>query len=153
MFTWACQLLLNYTGQWCKSSCAGMGGKSLALPGANWSQRLTWLRTCWGSWRRWVESLTQALGLCVQSHSWNIEAVPNLFEMKRGCCCLSQEACAQLLWAGSCLLSTFGIAFPILDFTRSKSWLCSWVVSSYWLIKSTLYPQALLVNVPLLMAA
>lgn len=34
------------------------------------------------------------------------------------------------------------------DFTRCKSWLCAWVISSYWLIKSTLYPQALSVNVP-----
>jgi len=61
-----------------------MGGKSLALPRANWSQRLTWLCRCRGSWRWWVESLTQALGLCVQSHSWNIEAVPNLFWDEEG---------------------------------------------------------------------
>lgn len=56
--------------------------------------------------------------------------------------------CAQLFWAGSRLLSACGGTFTTADFTRCKSWLCAWVISSYWLIKSTLYPQALLVNVP-----
>lgn len=57
------------------------------------------------------------------------------------------ESCAQMLWAGRHLLSARSGTFAVVDFTRCKSWLCSWVISSCWLIKSTLYPQALLVNV------